>query len=215
VSRTLIVNEIFRSIQGEGLRAGRPCTMVRLTGCNLRCHWCDTAYAWDQGQEMPLADILTRVAELGGPLVEVTGGEPLTQTATPALLTALCDTGYRTVLETNGSIDLGPVDERASKIVDFKCPSSGQSETNCWHNVSYLTAQDEVKFVLADRTDYEFARDALAAGDMARRCPVTFHCVHGQLAPNALAEWILADRLDVRLGLQLHRILWPESDRGV
>ncbi|MCE5279901.1 MAG: radical SAM protein [Planctomycetaceae bacterium] len=212
---TLIVNEIFRSIQGEGTRAGRPCVLVRLSGCNLACDWCDTAYARNEGTPMSVDAILEAVAALGGPLVEVTGGEPLLQPATPNLLTALCDAGYETLLETNGSLDIAGLDERVVRIVDFKCPSSGQSAANRWDNVKCLRRGDEVKFVIADRADYEMARGAAAEHDLPRRCEVIFSPVSGCLSGADLAEWILQDKLDVRLGLQLHKILWPAAKRGV
>jgi 7-carboxy-7-deazaguanine synthase len=220
VDRTLIVNELFLSIQGEGTRAGLPCTLVRLTGCNLRCRWCDTPYARQEGAEMDLEDILRRVGELGCPRVEVTGGEPLLQPAALDLLSRLCEAGYQTLLETNGSLDVSPVDPRVVRIVDVKCPSSGESSMNRWENLRLLNGRDEVKFVLADRADYEFARKVLAEHNLLGRCAVIFSPVGGgapggELPPAQLAEWILADRLDVRLGLQLHKILWPGRDRGV
>jgi len=215
VSGALTVSEIFSSIQGEGTRAGRPCTLVRLSGCNLRCHWCDTQYALTGGRRMSVGDVLGRVEELGCKLVEVTGGEPLTQPAALELLRALADAGYETLLETNGSLDISPVDRRVVRIVDFKCPSSGEQANNLWANVSRLRAADEVKFVVADRADYEFARRALQQHALSERCAVVFSPVFGRLAPAALAEWILADGLDVRLSLQLHRIIWPDADRGV
>jgi len=215
VSDLLKVSEIFSSIQGECARAGRPCTLVRLSGCNLRCRWCDTRYALTGGREMSVGEVLGRVEELGCKLVEVTGGEPLTQPAALELLRALADAGHETLLETNGSLDISPVDRRVARIVDFKCPSSGQQANNLWDNVSHLRAADEVKFVLADRADYAFAREALRLHALRRRCAVVFSPVFGRLAPARLAEWILADGLDVRLSLQLHRIIWPHADRGV
>jgi len=162
--------------------------------------------------------VIARVAELGAALVEVTGGEPLLQPATPGLLRDLCDAGYETLLETNGSLDLAPVDPRVVKIVDFKCPSSGQQQANRWENVEFLGVGDEVKFVLADRIDYDFAMDAVASRKLTRRCTVIFSPVWGRLEPAQLAEWLLAERppgRGVRLGLQWHRILWPQKDRGV
>lgn len=217
---TLKVNEIFRSIQGEGTRAGLPCTLVRLSGCNLRCRWCDTAYAWDAGEEMTLSQVLHRVSDLGCMRVELTGGEPLLQPAATELLHALCRQGYETLLETNGSADISAVDPRVVRIVDVKCPSSGESERNCWDNLAKLTARDEVKFVLADRADYEYARRIVRDYGLADRCAVIFSPVGVSGAkfsnfPATLADWILADKLDVRLGLQLHKILWPGESRGV
>ena len=237
---TLKVNEIFLGIQGEGTRAGLPCTLVRLAGCNLRCRWCDTSYAWEQGAQMSIDQVLRRVADLGCPRVELTGGEPLLQAASLELLRCLCEAGCQTLLETNGSQDISAVDPRVVRIVDFKCPSSGEAAKNRWENVAHLTRYDEVKFVLADRADYEFARDAAARHDLPNRCAVILSPVFGQVAsaipesalapatpqapvlpwtpvlsPATLAEWILADGLDVRLGLQLHKIIWPGKDRGV
>ncbi len=215
MSETLIVNEIFLSLQGEGTRAGLPCVLVRLAGCNLRCRWCDTRYAWDTGEAMSTDDVLARVAELGCRRVEVTGGEPLAQLATPELLRRLCDAGCETLMETNGSLDISRVDERVVRIVDFKCPSSGEAEANRWENVAHLTACDEVKFVIADRGDFEFARDAARLHEIAARCTIIFSPVLDELKPATLAEWILEDGLDVRLGLQLHKIIWLDKDRGV
>ncbi len=212
---TLRVNEVFLSLQGEASRAGLPCTMVRLTGCNLRCTWCDTRYAWDEGADMTLEQILRRVAELGCKRVEVTGGEPLLQDATPLLLQRLLLEGRETLLETNGSIDVAAVPAGVVKIVDFKCPSSGQAEHNRWSNAGHLARGDEVKFVLADRGDYEYALAALADHDLPRRCAVIFSPLAGVLAAADLAGWILADGLDVRLGMQLHKMIWPDRERGV
>ena len=216
MSQTLRVNEIFRSLQGEGTRAGLACTFVRLTGCNLNCTWCDTPYARDEGRTMPLAEVLARVASLSCRRVEVTGGEPLIQPATPQLLRRLCEDGCETLLETNGSMDLAPVDPRVVKIVDFKCPASGEHESNRWANVARLGAGDEVKFVVADRGDFEFASRDVAERDLTARCAAVFFCpATGRLEARDLAEWILADGPDVRLGLQLHRMIWPDLERGV
>lgn len=211
----LKVSEIFLSVQGEGTRTGRPCAFVRLAGCNLRCNWCDTRYAWQDGQEMSLKDVLDEVGKLGCPLVEVTGGEPLDQPAAFELLRELAEAGYETLLETNGSIDISPVDSRVVRIVDIKCPSSGAKSANCWANVQALTSGDEVKFVIADREDYEFAAETLGEYGLTDRCVVLFSPVGGILDPAELAKWILSDRLNVRLNLQLHRIIWPDVDSGV
>lgn len=212
---TLNVCETFRSIQGEGTRAGMPCSFVRLAGCNLRCAWCDTRYAYDQGKPMPVDDVLTAVADLGCRRVEVTGGEPLVQEATYELLHRLCKAGCETLLETNGSLDIADVDERVVRIVDVKCPSSGEAAANRWTNLAHLHRRDEVKFVLAGRQDFEFAREVLKEHRLPDRCAVIFSPVHGMLTAGTLAEWLLADHLDVRLGLQLHKIIWPGRDRGV
>ena len=216
MSEDLIVNEIFKSIQGESTRAGLPCVMVRLAGCNLRCSWCDTLYARDPGagRRMSVDEILARAAALGCGRVEVTGGEPLIQEACAELLRRLCEGGFETLLETNGSRDIAPLDPRVVRIVDFKCPASGQHHANRWANVAHLTARDEVKFVIADRRDYEFARAAVARHGLCDRCAVIFSPV-GVSAAAELARWILQDGLDVRLGLQLHKMIWPDRDRGV
>jgi len=212
---TVIVNEIILSIQGEGSRAGLPCILVRLTGCNLNCFWCDTPSARAEGAELPVGEVLARVGEFNCRRVEVTGGEPLCQPAALELLRRLCDEGYETLLETNGSLDISPVDPRVARIVDFKCPSSTESDSIRWTNIEQLRGTDEAKFVIADRRDYEFARDAVRAHGVGGKCPVIFSPASGTAAPAKLAEWILADGLDVRLGMQLHKMIWPGRDRGV
>ncbi len=219
MTATLKINEIFLSIQGEGTRAGLPCTLVRLSGCNLRCRWCDTRYAWEDGEVMPVERVLEQVAQLACRRVELTGGEPLCQAASLDLMRRLCDAGCQTLLETNGSMDIAPVDGRVVRIVDIKCPSSGCSDANRWANLSLLTPRDEVKLVIADRADYDFAKDALLRHGLIGRCavifsPLSFAEQRGMRAAD-LAEWILADGLDVRLGLQLHKIIWPGVERGV
>ena len=215
----LKVNEIFLTIQGEGTRAGLPCVLVRLSGCNLRCRWCDTRYAWSEGRPMALEDVLAEVRRLRCRRVELTGGEPLLQAAALELLSRLCEDGMEVLLETNGSVDIGPVDERVVRIMDVKCPSSGADGATRWENVALLRPRDEVKFVLADRADYEFARGLVHRHQLAGRCPVLFSPVmvgpDAQLEPALLAKWVLEDGLDVRLSLQLHKILWPGKDRGV
>ena len=207
---TLRVTEIFHSLQGETSRAGRPTVFVRLTGCPLRCGYCDTAYAFQGGESLSQDEVLARVALHGTALVCVTGGEPLAQRGTPALLTALCDAGYDVSLETSGALDIRPVDARVSRIVDIKTPGSGEMERNLWQNLDVLNARDELKFVLADEADYEWAREMLRSRDLAARCPVLFSPVHGSNA-RQLAEWILRDRLPVRLQLQLHKLLWDDA----
>jgi len=210
----LNVCEVFHSLQGEASRIGLPCAFVRLAGCNLGCDWCDTVYAREAGEEMTIDDVLARVAKFDCRRVELTGGEPLCQPGSLELMRRLCDGGYEVLLETNGSLDIAPVDERVARIVDFKCPSSGVSQANRWANVEQLRPGDEVKFVLADRGDYDFAVAAVRARKLIDRCEVIFSPVQGRLAPTDLAEWILADGLDVRLGLQLHKLLWPDEPRG-
>ena len=212
---SLKISEIFLSIQGEGVRAGRPCVLVRLAGCDLHCEWCDTRYASKDGREMSPQAVMDRVAELGCPLVEVTGGEPLLQSAATKLLTQLCDTGYETLLETSGAKDISGVDPRVVRIVDIKGPSSGESQSMCWENMAHIRPMDEVKFVIADRIDYDSAHDVIARYDLAGRCTVLMGTVAGRLDPAELADWILDDRAPVRLNVQLHKILWPGKDRGV
>jgi 7-carboxy-7-deazaguanine synthase len=217
MSEPLQIAEIFTSIQGESSRVGLPCTMVRLAGCNLRCEWCDTPYARTvEGAEvMSVADVLAEVRRRQCGRVEITGGEPLLQPACRDLLEKLCSLGYETMLETNGSLDVSGLPESLRRIVDVKCPSSGQVERNLWDNLALLGGNDEVKFVLADRADYEFAVETICRRSLLGRCEVIFSPVADRLEPAALAEWILTDGLDVRLGIQLHKILWPGRDRGV
>lgn len=213
----LRVNEIFYSIQGESSFAGCPCVFVRLTGCNLRCTYCDTQYAYAEGTDHPVGEIVARVKAFGCVLVEITGGEPLFQHHTPALISRLLDLGYTVLLETNGSLDISVVDRRCIRVVDFKCPSSGQAEANDFANIERLQPHDEVKCVIGDRADYEYARDVLARiqDGCARRPEVLFAPVFGMLDARQLAQWILADRLPVRLNLQLHKTIWGPDQRGV
>ncbi len=211
----LKVNEIFHSIQGESRHAGRPCVFVRLTGCNLRCNWCDTAYAFEEGFELNVESVLERIAKYATPYVLVTGGEPLAQEGAADLIGELCDRGYEVAVETGGSLDFSSLDRRAMVVMDLKCPGSGMSHRNRWENIALLKSMDEVKFVLADRADYDWARDVIARHRLADRCGVLMSPVHGALQPRALAEWILADRLPVRLQLQIHKYIWPPDLRGV
>jgi 7-carboxy-7-deazaguanine synthase len=212
---TLIVNEIYHSIQGESSWAGLPCVLIRLTGCPLRCTWCDTEYAFTEGRPMTIADILDKVSAYACDLVEVTGGEPLAQPATSDLLAALCDAGKRVLLETAGSHDISGLDPRVIRIMDLKCPSSGEQERNLWSNVDHLRPQDEVKFVIGDRVDYDWAKATVERHRLAERCTVLVSPVHGRLDPADLAGWVLADRLPVRLQLQLHKLIWPTATRGI
>lgn len=212
-SATLRVSEIFHSIQGESTRAGLPTTFIRLTGCPLRCDWCDTEHAFTGGANMTIAGILARVDDIGCPTVCVTGGEPLAQKACPVLLGALCDAGYSVSLETSGALDIAAVDARVARIVDLKAPGSGESEKNLWRNLDHLTAHDELKLVLASEADYAWAKSVVATRHPERHCPVLFSPVPGRLDPATLAEWILRDRLPVRFQLQLHKILWGD-ERG-
>lgn len=214
---SLKVNEIFQSIQGESSYAGSPCVFVRLTGCNLRCAWCDTAYAYEEGDVMELTDILDRVENYRCPLVEVTGGEPLLQEETPELIRRLLDKGFRVLLETNGSLDVSSVDPRCVKILDIKCPSSGEAEKNLFKNLDHLTDLDEIKFVIGGREDYDYAREKFPLIFQIRqeRNIIHFSPLHGRMKPQTLAGWILEDRLPVKLQLHIHKILWPGERRGV
>ncbi|MEF8700743.1 MAG: 7-carboxy-7-deazaguanine synthase QueE [Candidatus Accumulibacter sp. UW25] len=209
----LKISEIFLSLQGESSRVGLPTVFVRLTGCPLRCVWCDTAYAFSGGQTMALPEILAEVAGHQVRYVCVTGGEPLAQAACLPLLSELSDAGYAVSLETSGALDIAGVDARVSRIVDLKAPGSGESERNRWQNLPLLTANDELKFVLRDRADYEWARQLIADRELATRCPVLFSPVAGELAATLLADWIVADRLPVRFQVQLHKILWGNLRR--
>jgi 7-carboxy-7-deazaguanine synthase len=213
---TLRIHEIFASIQGESTFAGLRCTFVRLTGCDLRCTWCDTTQAFRDGTELARSEVLARALALGTDLVEVTGGEPLLQPGTLPLMRELCDAGRTVLLETSGAHDISRVDERVHRIVDLKPPGSGESEKNLWTNTPHLTRRDEVKFVLVDRTDYEWMRDVVARHELERRAGALLaSCVHGKLAPRELVEWVLADRLPVRVQLQLHKYIWGPDTTGV
>jgi 7-carboxy-7-deazaguanine synthase len=211
----LRINEIFHSIQGESRHAGRPCVFVRLTGCNLRCAWCDTAYAFEEGIDLPIAAILERIAAYGTRYVLVTGGEPLAQESVHDLTGELCDRGHEVAMETGGSLDLSPLDRRVMVVMDLKCPGSGMSGQNRWENLELLKPSDEVKFVLAGRSDYEWARDVVTRLRLDERVGVLFSPVHGVLHPRPLSEWVLADRLPVRVQLQIHKYIWPPDLRGV
>ena len=206
----LRISEIFHSLQGESTRVGLPTVFVRLTGCPLRCSWCDTAYAFSGGEMRTLDEILAEVARFGARYVCVTGGEPLAQRPCLDLLSALCEAGYSVSLETSGALDVAAVDPRVAKIMDLKAPGSGEVERNLWRNLEYLGAQDEIKIVLADEADYRWACEAIATHGLAARCTVLLSPVQGSLAPADLAAWILRDRLPVRMQLQMHRVIWGE-----
>jgi 7-carboxy-7-deazaguanine synthase len=210
----LTVNEIFFSIQGEGTRAGEPCVFVRLTGCPLRCLWCDTAYAFHEGERRDESEILAEIAGYPCRLLLLTGGEPLAQPAAFPFVTRLLDAGWRVLVETSGHILLAGLDARAVAILDVKAPGSGEAQRMEWRNLELIKAQDEVKFVIADRTDYEWSRDLVREHRLGERSVVLFSPVHGGLAPGELARWILEDGLAVRLQLQLHKYLWPGAERG-
>lgn len=214
-SERLKVNEIFYSLQGESTRAGLPCVLVRLTGCQMRCRWCDTKYSFYEGEWRSLTDVLAEVEAFDCPLVEVTGGEPLLQPGALPLLRRLCDVGYEVLLETGGGIDVGGVDPRVRKIVDVKCPGSGEVAANRWENLARLGAGDELKFVLDGRADYEWARAVVRERGLAEVCPVIFSPVRRRARGGELAGWVLEDRLRVRVQLQLHKLLWGAQTRGV
>ena len=207
----LRITEIFHSLQGETSRVGLPTVFVRLTGCPLRCGYCDTAYAFHGGETLTLDAVLAEVARYGTRYVTVTGGEPLAQKSCLALLTALADRGYSVSLETSGALDVSEVDERVSRIVDVKTPGSGEADRNRWENLAHLNARDEIKFVLCGEADYEWAKTVLAERRLDRICPVLLSPSYGDLPPRTLAEWILRDRLPVRMQIQVHKVLWGEE----
>ncbi len=207
----LRLTEVFLSLQGETSRAGLPTVFIRFSGCPLRCRWCDTPYSFQGGESVTLAALLARVAEYGVPTVCVTGGEPLAQKSCLPLLSALCDAGYSVSLETSGALDISQVDARVSCIVDIKAPGSDESARNRWENLAYLTPHDEIKFVLASRADYDWAREVVRAQALDKRCPVLFSPVQADLPAAQLAEWILADKPPVRMQVQLHKVLWGNT----
>ena len=211
----LKVNEIFYSIQGESTFAGLPCVFVRLTGCPLRCSWCDTEYAFHEGRPMSVEEVVREVERHGCKRVEVTGGEPLVQPEAAPLMRALLDRGYEVLLETGGSEPIESVPDGVVRVLDVKCPGSGESERNRWKNLASLRAADQVKFVIRDRTDYLWARDRIREHGLIGRCAVLLSPVHGVLEAADLSGWILEDRLDVRVQIQLHKLLWPGVSRGV
>jgi 7-carboxy-7-deazaguanine synthase len=212
----LTVNEIFHSIQGESTHAGRPCVFVRLTACDLRCTWCDTPYAFHEGQKRSIDEVVDTVEQFGCPLVEITGGEPLLQEDVYELMNRLLARGRTVLLETGGHRPTTRVPDGVITILDVKCPASGESAKNDFTNLDRLSPHDEVKFVVQDRTDYEFARDVIARHDLAgRAAAILMSPVHGVLDPKTLSEWILADRLPVRLQVQLHKFIWSPATRGV
>jgi 7-carboxy-7-deazaguanine synthase len=212
----LLVNEIFYSIQGESIYSGRPCIFVRLSGCNLRCSYCDTQYAYEKGEKMEIDRILRKVSELKCRLIEITGGEPLIQSETPMLVSRLLDNGYVVMMETNGSLDISRVDPRCIKVLDMKCPSSKESKKNDVKNLKKLHSKDQIKFVIGNHEDYTFAKNIISS-----HCPdfpgnrILFSPVYDKMPPAELAEWILKDHLNVRLHLQLHKYIWPDKEKGI
>ena len=212
----MLISEIFYSIQGESTRAGRPCVFVRLTACDLRCTWCDTPYAFDEGKKRSVDDVVDAVEAYGCQLVEITGGEPLLQEDVYELMEKLVNRGRTVLLETGGHRPVDRVPGAVIKIMDIKCPGSGEAARNDWSNIEQLTRQDEVKFVIADRADYEFARQVIGTHGLAARAgAILMSPVHGGLEPKLLSEWVLADHLPVRLQLQLHKYIWSPATRGV
>jgi 7-carboxy-7-deazaguanine synthase len=217
----LRITEVFHSIQGESSWAGLPCTFIRITGCPLRCVWCDTTYSFQGGERRTLESLVAEAKDIGTDLVEVTGGEPLAHPNAFVLVGRLLDEGFTVLVETSGAVDVAPRDPRCHLIMDLKCPGSGESQRNLWSNLDHLTARDEVKFVVADRSDYEWARDVIRergldsrVGDETLRA-LLISPVHGALALEELARWILEDRLPVRLQVQLHKFIWAPDARGV
>jgi 7-carboxy-7-deazaguanine synthase len=210
-SATLRITEVFYSLQGETQRVGLPTVFVRLTGCPLRCTYCDTAYAFSGGETVSIDSILKQVTSYQPRYVTVTGGEPLAQKNCIVLLRALCDAGCEVSLETGGAMDISEVDARVMRVVDIKTPGSGEVSKNRWENLALLNAHDEIKFVLCDESDYLWARDIIEQHQLAAKCPILFSPVHGTVNPTHLAEWILRDRLPVRLQVQLHKLLWRDA----
>lgn len=214
--KTLTINEIYHSIQGESTWAGQPCVFIRLTFCDLRCNYCDTEYAFYEGKKQTLKEIVDLVAKFQCPLVEITGGEPLLQKNVLPLLSALCDAGHIVMLETSGAHDISPVDQRVHRIMDLKTPGSGEVEKNLWSNIDHLTSRDEVKFVIGSREDYEWSREKVERFNLSKRCrAVLFSPIFGRIDPRQIVEWILADKLDVRFQLQMHKFIWTPTQRGV
>jgi 7-carboxy-7-deazaguanine synthase len=214
--KTLTINEIYQSIQGESTRAGQRCAFVRLTFCNLRCNYCDTEYAFYEGKKETLKEIVDFVAAFHCPLVEITGGEPLLQKNVLPLMSILCDAGHTVLLETSGAHDISTVDPRVHRIMDLKTPGSGEVDKNLWSNIEHLTLLDEVKFVIGSREDYEWSCEKVGRFDLIKRChAVLFSPIFGRIDPREIVEWVLADQLDVRFQLQMHKFIWTPTQRGV
>jgi 7-carboxy-7-deazaguanine synthase len=210
------IHEIYESIQGESTFAGLPCAFVRLSRCNLRCRWCDTPQAFEGGTQLPRADVLKQALSFGTPLVELTGGEPLLQPGAIPLLQELCDSGRTVLLETSGERDISEVDPRVHRIMDLKAPGSDESHRNRWENIEHLTARDEVKIVLSDRADYDWAKRVIEEHALTDRVnAVLLSCVWGELDPRDLVQWVLEDRLPVRVQIQMHKVIWDADTEGV
>ncbi len=215
MAESLRINEIFYSLQGESTFAGKPCIFIRLSFCSLRCNYCDTEYAFHEGRDMPFMEIIAEIEKYDCQLVEVTGGEPLLQKQIIPFLKILCDKGYQVLLETSGHVDISPVDERIIKIMDIKCPGSGESEKVMWENIPHLSENDQVKFVISDKEDYEWAKKILSKYKLSSKQTILFSPVFGKLNNDQLANWILKDHLPVRFQLQMHKYIWAPEQRGV
>ncbi len=211
----LRVNEIFYSIQGESTYAGMPCVFIRLTYCNLRCTYCDTEYAFNEGDWIDPDDIISKIKRYNCKLVEVTGGEPLLQENTQPFMRRLCDDGFTVLMETGGHMDISHVDKRVKRIMDIKCPSSGETDKMNWQNIEYLNSGDQVKFVIGSAEDYKFTTDTIKEYSLESRCSLLISPVFGKIDLEQLAEWILRDKLSVRMQLQMHKYIWPPDRRGV
>jgi 7-carboxy-7-deazaguanine synthase len=213
--RLLKVNEIYYSIQGESSKAGLPCVFVRLTYCNLRCSYCDTEYAFYEGEEKTIEEIIAEVKKFNCNLIEITGGEPLVQSESIELMTKLCDEGFEVMIETGGSLPIKDIDKRVKIIMDLKCPSSKMMKKNLYHNIDYIKKIDEIKFVIGSREDYDWSKEMVDKYVLNDKCSVLFSVVFGQLEPVQLINWILEDRLKVRFQLQIHKIIWHPETKGV
>jgi len=211
----LKINEIYFSIQGESTKAGLPCVFVRLTYCNLRCKYCDTEYAFYEGKDLSIDEIISEVKKYECKLVEITGGEPLVQKEAIILMEKLCDSGYEVLLETGGSLPVKEIDRRVKIIMDLKCPSSGMLKKNYYENINFIKPSDEIKFVIGSREDYEWTKDILIKYNLTKKSIVLFSVVFGELEPVKLVEWILEDKLDVRFQLQMHKFIWEPTTKGV
>ncbi len=212
---SLKIKEIFKSIQGESTYVGLPCVFIRLAGCNLRCSYCDTPDAWENGRDMELGDVLGRVGEMRAHLIEITGGEPLLQRETPELARLLCERGHTVLVETNGSLDISVLDKRVVRIMDLKCPSSGESEKMLLGNAGHLTALDQVKFVIGSRGDYDWAKDRILSLGLEGRCEILLSAAFGRIEPREIITWMLRDNLKARFQLQAHKYIWSPGTRGV
>lgn len=215
MAQGLIVTEIYKSIQGEALYAGHPCTFVRLTGCGLRCRWCDTAYAFEGGKQMSISEIEVEVKKEKAHFVEITGGEPLAQKNTPALIRRLIGEGFRVMIETGGSISIAELPTETHIIMDLKCPGSGMAENNLYSNIELLKPTDEVKFVIADRADFDWAKEISLEYDLFSKCSVLVSPAFGILHPKSLTNWLLEDGFPIKLNLQWHKYIWSPKEKGV